>query len=99
MHTKVRHGVHMLQLEYYKNDINDLEKVDISFKRMYLLNAIKYILNKKNNNVSLLKEDECLREYNSYFQYINNFEIILSFFFFFNNTNWLFLKYLLILKV
>ena len=63
-------------IEYYKNDINDLEKVDISFKRMCLLNAIKYILNKKNNNVSLLKEDECLREYNSYFQYINNFEII-----------------------
>ena len=65
-------------IEYYKNDINDLEKVDISFKRMCLLNAIKYILNKKNNNVSLLKEDECLREYNSYFQYINNFEIIYS---------------------
>lgn len=63
-------------IEYYKNDINNLEKVDISFKRMCLLNAIKYILNKKNNNVSLLKEDECLREYNSYFQYINNFEII-----------------------
>ena len=65
-------------IEYYKNDINDLEKVDISFKRMCLLNAIKYILNKKNDNVSLLKEDECLREYNSYFQYINNFEIIYS---------------------
>ncbi len=63
-------------IEYYKNDINELNKVDIEFKRMCLINAIKYLINKKNDNVSLLKEDECLREYSSYFQYINNYETI-----------------------
>ena len=37
MHTKVRHGVHMMQLEYYKNDryknwINKNQKVVFSFR-------------------------------------------------------------------
>ena len=51
MHTKIRHGVHMLQLEYYKNDryinwIKKNKKVVFSFRDILMfIGTIITILN------------------------------------------------------
>lgn len=51
MHTKIRHGVHMLQLEYYKNDrykswINKNKKVVFSFRDILMfIGTIIVIIN------------------------------------------------------
>lgn len=53
MHTKIKHGVHMLQLEYYKNDryinwINKNKKTVFSFRDILMfIGTIIIVINKK----------------------------------------------------
>lgn len=63
-------------IDYYKNDINNTNITDINFKRICLINAIRYIIKKKNNEINLLKESDCIKKYASYFEYINNLQLV-----------------------
>lgn len=63
-------------IDYYKKNINNINIIDINFKRICLFNAIKYIIKKKNNEINLLKESDCIKIYASYFEYINNLQLV-----------------------
>lgn len=62
----------------YKENINNRENLDMEFKRNCVYNAIKYLIKKKNNSISLIKEEECFKVFNTLFQHINQKEIIYS---------------------
>ena len=65
MHTKIRHGVHMLQLEYYKNDrykswIKKNKKVVFSLRDVLLfIGTIVTLINIKANFLLFLSLNLC----------------------------------------
>ena len=59
-------------LEYYKNDINDINKLSIDFKRNIVYKSISLLLDKKNRIIDLYELDNVKDKYKSLFKYINN---------------------------
>lgn len=59
-------------IDYYKENINNIELLSKEFKRLIVYKSIQYLLDKKNNNVDLIKIDEIKEKYLDLFKYINN---------------------------
>lgn len=59
-------------LEYYKYDINNIDKTSNEFKRITLYNTIKFLLDKNNKNIDLYKLDIFKKENKDMLKYINN---------------------------
>ena len=65
-------------IEYYKENINNPNNLDIEFKRICIYNAIKYLIEKKNNKISLMKEETCFKTFNMLYKHITPKGIIYS---------------------